>query len=444
MGKKFSLGAAVSIAAVTAAVTVSLTYVYAMDSFNSKVADINERQAMYQKLSEIDQKARQDFIGAIDESALTDGICAGYVAGLGDSHAQYLSAQKYKEYLAANSAKSIGVGIRTVQDEDGNMEVTEVLPNSPAEASGLKRGDVIVSMDGKEVVRITYGDALNKLDGTAGTKVALGVLRPGAQTGSASSVSSGAASQSLTFTVTRAEYTDRTITYSMINGNAAYLKVSEFTEDTPTNFSAALNKLIGGKACGIIVDLRNNPGGSVDSAAKVLDLLLPAGNTVSSRDKSGKVTVEYASKTGEVDLPVSVVMNGSTYGAAEIFAADIRDFKKGMLVGEKTAGYGTKDEAVPLSDGSAMILSVADYLTVGGAAFQGTGIEPDIGKSLTDAQAGLLTRNQLPFAEDPQIQAGVTALIRQGAAVQRAPGVSGSASSASSASSVPASGAGAD
>jgi carboxyl-terminal processing protease len=423
MGRKLSLGAAVSMAAVTAAVTVSLTYVYAMDSFNSKVADINERQAMYQKLGEIDQKARQDYIGAIDEDALTDGICAGYVGGLGDSHAQYLSAQKYKEYLAANGAKSVGVGIKTIQDEDGNMEVTEVLPNSPAEAAGVKKGDVVVTMDGKEIARITYGDALNKLDGTAGTKVTLGVLRPQAQNASASSaVSSGAAAQSLTFTVTRAEYTDRTITCSMINGNAAYLKISEFTEDTPANFGTALNKLIGQKACGVVVDLRDNPGGSVESAAKVLDVLLPAGNTVSSRDKSGRVTVEYTSKSGEVDLPVSVVMNGSTFGAAEIFAADIRDFNKGLLVGEKTAGYGTKDEAVPLSDGSAMILSVADYLTLGGETFQGTGIKPDVGKSLTQAQRSRLLRNQLPFADDPQIQAGVTALIRQGAAVQRVPG----------------------
>ncbi|MCI1965593.1 MAG: S41 family peptidase [Oscillospiraceae bacterium] len=428
MGKKFSVGAAVSIAAVTAAITVSVTYVYAMNSFNSKVADINERQAMYQKLSEIDQKARQDYIGSIDENNLKDGICAGYVAGLGDSHAQYLSTQKYKEYLAANGAKSIGVGIKTVQDEDGNMEVTEVMPTSPAEEAGLKKGDVIVSMDGKEIARITYGDALNKLDGTAGTKVTLGVLRPNTQSGESSA---GAVAESLTFTITRAEYTDRTITYAMINGNTAYLKISEFTEDTLTNFSTALNKLIGEKACGMVVDLRDNPGGSVESAAKVLDLLLPAGNTVSSRDKSGNVTVEYTSKTGAVELPVSVIMNQSTYGAAEIFAADIRDFKKGMLVGEQTAGYGTKDEAVPLSDGSAMILSVAEYLTVGGSPFQGTGIQPEIRKSLTEPQKSLLKRNQLPFAEDPQIQAGVTALIRQGAAVQQVPGAESSEPAAS-------------
>ena len=421
MGKRFSLGAAVSVAAVTAAVTVSLTYVYAMNSFNSKVADINERQAMYQKLSEIDQKARQDYIGKIDEAALTDGICAGYVAGLGDSHAQYLSAQKYKEYLAANGAKSIGVGIKTIQDADGNMEVTEVLPNSPAEAAGVRKGDAIVTMDGKEIVRITYGGALNRLDGTAGTKVALGILRPQGD-GSSSS-----AAQSLTVTVTRGEYVERTITYSMINGNIAYLRVSEFTPDTPDNFGAALNKMVKEGAAGILIDLRSNPGGNVGAMAQVLDQLLPAGNTVSSRDKSGKVTVEYASKSGEVDLPVSVVMDGNTFGAAEIFASDIRDFKKGLLVGQKTAGYGTKDEAVPLSDGSAMILSVADYLTVGGKTFDGTGIAPDVKKELTADQQEKFLRNQLAFADDPQIQAGGTALARQGAAVERLPGAASSA-----------------
>lgn len=441
MGKKFSLGAAVSVAAITAAVTVSLTYVYAMNTFNSKVADINERQAMYQKLSEIDQKARHDYIGKIDETALTDAICAGYIAGLGDSHAQYLSAQKYKEYLAANGAKSVGVGIKTVQDADGNMEVTEVLPNSPAEAAGVKKGDTIVTMDGKEIVRITYGDALNRLDGTAGTKVALGILRPQGDG------NSSAAAQSLTVTVTRGEYVERTITYAMINGNVAYLRISEFTPDTPDNFGAALQKLVGEGASGIVVDLRSNPGGNVEAMAQVLDQLLPAGNTVSSRDKTGKVTVEYTSKPGEIDLPVSVVMDSSTFGAAEIFASDIRDFKKGLLVGQNTAGYGTKDEAVPLSDGSAMILSVADYLTVGGKTFDGTGIAPDVKKELTGDQQADFLRNQLSFADDPQIQAGVTALARQGAGVEQLPGAASSApagEASAPASSAPASGAATD
>ena len=120
MSRKLSWGATVALVAITASITVSLTYVYAMKSFNAKVADINARQAMYTKLSEIDQKARQDYIGTVDETAVNDGICAGYVAGLGDSQAKYLSAEKYKAYVSGNSGKNIGVGIKTARDAGGH------------------------------------------------------------------------------------------------------------------------------------------------------------------------------------------------------------------------------------------------------------------------------------------------------------------------------------
>ena len=149
--RKFSLGACVALCALTAAATVSVTYVYAMNSFNEKVADVNQRQAMYAKLSEIDQTVRQEFVGEIDETSLLDGICTGYVAGLGDPDAKYLSAEKYKAYLSGTSGKSVGVGINTVKDEDGNMKITEVIPNSPGEAAGLQKGDVILEVNGTKI-----------------------------------------------------------------------------------------------------------------------------------------------------------------------------------------------------------------------------------------------------------------------------------------------------
>jgi carboxyl-terminal processing protease len=438
MSRKVSLGAAVALVAVSAAVTVSLTYVYAMNNFNTKVKDINARQAMYTKLSEIDQKTRQDYIGKIDESALNDGICAGYLAGLGDSHAKYMSAEKYKAYRSGNSTKSIGVGIKTVQDADGNMDVTEVMPNSPAEKSGIKKGDTIVSIDGKEIIRMTYGDAVNKLDGIAGSKVKFGILRKSDAADTASSAADASETaesqkaESLTITVTRAEYTEQTMTSSMINGNVAYFKISEFTDDSAEEFNSTLAARMKAGAAGIVIDLRNNPGGSVKGMAEILDTLLPAGTTVSYKNKEGKTTVEYTSTSNEVSLPISVIVDGSTYGAAEIFASDIKDYKKGLLVGEKTAGYGTKDDVVPLSDGSAIIISVANYLTLNGNVFSGKGIEPDVEKKLNDSQKELLLKNQLDVKQDPQVQAAVSALIRQGAAVQTTSSTS-SASSASSA-----------
>lgn len=420
MSRKISIGAAISVAAISAAITVTLTYSYAMKSFNQKVADVNERQAMYTKLSEIDQKARQDYVGKIDEDSLTDGICTGYVAGLGDSHTQYLSAKKYKAYLNSTDSKSTGVGIRTVQDSDGNMEVIEVIPGSPAEKAGIKKGDTVTQIDGKEVARITYAAALNELDGAAGSQIKFKILR----TATSDGTSSAKSSQPVDITVTRGEYTQETLESSMINGNAAYIKIIQLGQNTADDFNNAISTLVHQGAKGIVIDLRGNSGGSMGAAASVLDTLLPAGNTVTSRDKNGKVTVEYTSKANEVNLPISVLVNTQTSGAAELFAADIRDFKKGMLVGEKTAGDGTKVTAVPLSDGSAMLLSTAEYLTAGGKTFNGTGISVDITKSLMDNQQSLYETNNLPPSADVQVETAVSALVRQGANIKLAPGTS--------------------
>ncbi|WP_101698193.1 S41 family peptidase [Clostridium minihomine] len=429
MSKKVSLGAAAAMVFVAAAITVSLTYSYAMNRFNDKVADVNKRQAMYTKLSEIDQKARQDYIGQISETELNDGIAAGYIAGLGDAGAKYMSAEKYKNYLSSTSKKSVGVGIRTIQDADGNMEVIEVLPNSAAAKFGLQKGDVIVSIDGKEVIRLTYGEAVNRLDGTVGTTVKLGVLRSVTENEQTST-------QKLDVTVTRAEYQRMTVTSSVINGNVGYISISEFQNSTKDQFVSAINSLTEKKVVGLVVDLRNNSGGSAEVMASVLDEFLPAGSSVSYVDKNGKTTVEYSSKSGEINLPISLVVNSSTYGAAEIFAADIKDYKKGKLVGEKTAGYGTKDEVIPLSDGSAIQISVGYYTRIDGSSFNGVGVDVDMAVQMTQEKKDLLLRRSLSALEDPQLQTAVSALVTQGADVQQIPGTdSGNVSESSGASS---------
>lgn len=440
MSKKLSLGATIALLAITAAITVSLTYVYAMNNFNSKMADVNKRQAMYTKLSEIDQKVRQDYIGTVDESVLNDGICAGYVAGLSDLNGKYMSAEKYKIYLSGNSGKNIGVGIQTVKDDDGNMEIIEVLPNSPAQKSNMKKGDVIIAINGKEINRLSYGEALNQLDGTAGSVVKFSVLRTTIVKVSptdTTKVTQTTKTQSLTFSVTRAEYQTKTLTSAMINGNVGYLKITEFQAGDLDQFTKVIADFTKKKAVGLVIDLRNNSGGSVAAMAKQLDVLLPTGNIVSSVNKQGKTTVEYSSDAKQTTLPISVIVNQSTFGAAEIFAADIKDDKKGLLIGDKTAGFGTKDQVMPLSDGSAMILSVANYTTMNGTVFNGVGVNVDIKKSLTIAQKSLLDRNSLASGDDSQLQAAISALIRQGASVRVIPGTQATTSSSSTKVGVP-------
>ena len=438
MSKKLSLGVVLSLVAITAAITVSLTYVYATNSFNTKMSDVNKRQAMYTKLSEIDQKVRQDYIGKIDESVLNDGICAGYVAGLSDVNGKYMSAEKYKSYLAGTSGKNIGVGIQTIKDDDGNMEIIEVLPNSPAQKSGMKKGDIIIAIDGKEINRLSYGEALNQLDGTAGSTVKFSVLRPGdaiaAKDAAAAKTSQVEATQNLTITVTRAEYQTNTLTSALINGNVGYLRITEFKNETAGAFTKAVADFTSQKVTGLVIDLRNNSGGSVSAMAAVLDVLLPTGNTVSYVNKQGNTIVEFTSDAKQTALPISVIVNQSTFGAAEIFAADIRDDKKGLIVGEKTAGYGTKNQVLPLSDGSAMILSVANYVAMSGTAFNGVGVDVDIEKALTASQKNLFDRRSLASGDDSQLQAAVSALIRQGASVSVIPGIPTASSASASAS----------
>lgn len=412
--KKFSLGACVALCAVTAAVTVSLTYMYAMDTFNERVADVNQRQAMYSKLSEINQTIRQNFVGEIDETALTDGICTGYLAGLGDADAKYLTAEQYKAYVAGTSGSAVGTGISTVKDTDGNMEVTEVAPGSPAEAAGMKKGDVIISIDDKEVVRITYAAAVSLLEGEEGSVVNFKVLRPAEKDGEQSQV--------VTISVTRAEYNQNSVQSSVICGNVGYIRISRFRENTPDQFREAMKELENQKVCGLVLDLRSNSGGDMEAAASVMDMLLPAGTVVASRDSAGKETVEFTSAAGETALPVSVVMDENTYGAAELVAANVRDYKKGLLVGQQTAGHGRKSQVVPLSDGSAVFFPIAEYLTLNGQVFDGAGIAPDITKVLSDEQSALFLSGSLKEEEDAQILSAVTALARQGAQVEKLPG----------------------
>ncbi len=421
--KKISIGTSVALMAMTAAVTVSLTYLYAMDRFNSKVADVNERQAMYAKLNEIDQKIRRDAVGELNETAIKDGICAGYVAGLGDENAKYLSAEKYRVYLQGNVEKSIGAGVRTIQDEDGNMEIVEVLPNSAAEAAGMKTGDVIIAIDGKEVIRITYGEALSYLDGAAGSRVTFQVLRTETkEVKHEEKTVQETVTETKEFTVTRAEYEESTVNWKIVNGNVGYLFVRRFSENTVNEVEMAVAEMQSHAVAGIVLDLRNNTGGTVEHMVDAMYQFLPAGNVAQYIDHSGETIVEFTAGSGRLAIPMAVLIDDTTYGAAEVLAANLRDGKAAVLVGATTAGAASRQETIQLSDGSALILTVGHYVDAQGNSLYGQGVEPDRAVGLTALQKQVLLRELLEPAEDAQLQTAITALIEKGAAVQEIPG----------------------
>ena len=408
MSKKVSLGAAVSIAALSAAVAVSLTYVYAMGRFNEKLADVNERQVMYSKLSEIDRSIRQEYDGEWTETELQDSLCMGYLAGLGDPNAEYLSAEEYKAALDASSSPESGVGVATVQDADGNMEIVRVSAGSSGKEAGLQVGDVILALDGKEVVRMGYGTAEKLLDGTAGTKVELTVLRPGQD---------GEAPEVLSFEISREEYAEPDVESAVLGETVGYILIRSFTAETAALLQEAYTAFAEQGVSGIVLDLRDNAGGDVEAMASAVDLIVPAGTTVQYKAKDGTIEAVGASDAAAWALPLAVVMNRGTSGAAELFAANIRTYCGGSLIGEKSAGEAPVKKTVMLSDGSAITFTSGQYLTPEGEAIAGAGLIPDMQSALPEEDRAAYLRGTLDPETDVQIQAAVAALSAQGADV---------------------------
>lgn len=404
MSRKVSLGAAVSAAALAAAVAVSLTYVYAMGKFNEKLADVNERQAMYTKLAEVDRSVRQEYDGEWSEAELRDSACMGYLAGLQDPNSEYFSAQEYKAILDSEAEPESGIGVRTIQGTDGNMEIVRVLAGSSGEEAGLRAGDVIFELNGENVVRIGYGTAVKSLKGRAGSSAALSVLRTDKE----------GVTKVLSFSVPRTDQGNDSIESRALAGELGYLSIRSFDNGTPQCLQDAYTVLRQQGIRGVILDLRDNSGEDMEAMALAVDRIVPAGVTVCCEKQDGTVETEKTSDAASWDLPVAVLINSGTEGAAEVFAADVRCLYGGILVGEKSMGNAPMVKTVMLSDGSAVRFTAAQYLTPDGETISGAGLVPDMQAALSEEEHAKLLRGTLEKEADVQLRAAVAALSAQG------------------------------
>jgi carboxyl-terminal processing protease len=230
---------------------------------------------------------------------------------------------------------------------------------------------------------------VNLLQGNVGTTVQLTVVRADVQ---------------MQFSIVRAAYDTPTVQSRMING-IGYVRIIEFDSNTDSQFSTQVDSLINQGAKGLIFDVRNNPGGLVDSAEKMIDKLVPAGAVVRVKDKNGKITEPYMSDASQVNLPMAVLTNQNTASAAELFTAALRDYGKAKSIGTKTFGKGTMQEIINLDDGTALELSVAYFYPPKSDSFEGKGITPDIEVNLpADEQNHLFA---ISDSKDTQLQAGI-------------------------------------
>lgn len=371
MNKKISLGAAIAFMAVVASITFCVTMLFSQDIFNKMLTNVGQQEDMYEKIENIDEKIRDNFLFDVDEEILLDSLGSGMIAGLDDQYARYLDKEEYEQKLKEDKGELVGIGIQVSYDSaSGYLNIVNVYAGSPAEANGLQKGDIIVNVEGQDLATLEAQAALDMIQGEVGTKVKMIVRRDGVDTN---------------YEIQRKSMEIPSVTSRMIGENG-YIKISEFNDATVEQFKNAVDSLVDKGAKGLIFDLRNNGGGTLYSVLNMLDYLLPEGTIATATDNQGETTVLKKSDKHEIDLPMVTITNGNTASASELFVQALKDYQKAESVGTTTYGKGVMQTAYPLDDGSAIVITTAYFNPPSGVNFNGVGIQPDYEVTLTAEQ----------------------------------------------------------
>lgn len=357
MNKKISLGLAISliviISSITSIFTSFLTFRKFSDAINSE---------RYNELQSMDSYVKENFYGDIDENNINDGILKGYISGLNDRYSRYLTAEEYIEEKSDNAGEMTGIGITVEEDESGYIKILSVMPNSPASETDIKPDDFIVAVEGTDVLETGFDEAMENMSGTDGTDITITVRRN---------------DKDKEYTLTRREIEVVTVTGEMLDNYIGYIKITGFKQNTSEQFIDILENLEKNGAKGFIFDVRENGGGLLTSLEECLDPLLPEGIIATAEYSDGHTENIVKSDKSEINLPMVVLVNGHTASAAELFSASLKDFGKAELVGSQTYGKGVMQTTTELSNGGAVILTIAEYKTSVSECYDGVGITPD-------------------------------------------------------------------
>lgn len=300
----------------------------------------------------------------IDTDQLAEGIYSGYTSALGDKYTVYYDEDETKALMESTSGTFSGVGATLTKDADtGYATIVNVYEDSPAEKAGLKAGDILEKIDDHEVGDEQLDTVVSWIKGEKGTDVKITVLRDG---------------EELELTATRDTIEVKTVSYEMKENQIGYIRVSEFDTVTYDQFKEALDDLEKQGMQGLIVDLRNNPGGSLDTVTNMLRLLLPEGTIVSTKDKNGKTDEITCDGTHEFKKTMAVLVNQYSASASEIFSGAVQDYGTAKIVGVTTYGKGVVQQLMDLGDGTCLKVTIAEYYTPNGRSINGKGVEPDV------------------------------------------------------------------
>ena len=318
------------------------------------------------KLSELDSLIESDYLGDVDEDALKEGLYKGYLEALGDPYSEYFDSEETAKFYEYMSGEFCGIGVVMSQDQkSGLVTMVQIYKESPAAKAGLKEGDILFQVEGKDISGKKLEEIVTEIKGEKGTEVEITVLR-------------WTEGEKVTTSVVRDTIEVQTVEYEMMEDQIGYLAVSEFDSVTYEQYQTALKDLEAQGMKGLVIDLRNNPGGNLDIVCEMLDLILPKGLLVYTEDKNGEKQ-EYTSDAAyEYDVPMTVLINGNSASASEIFAGAVQDYERADIVGTTSYGKGVVQSVYALKDGTCVKLTVAEYFTPKGRSINGKGIKPDV------------------------------------------------------------------
>lgn len=300
----------------------------------------------------------------ISREDLENGIYEGLMDAVGDPYTSYFNASDFNTFMEQTTGAYYGIGAYVAQDTERNYpKINSPIPGSPAEEVGLRPNDIIYEVDGVSAYGMDLDKVVSLIKGEEGTTVRMTIYRDG---------------EYLEMAVQRRQVEIPTVEQKMLEDGMAYIRIIEFDDVTPSQFEQALQTSRSNGMKGLVLDLRGNPGGSVNAVVEIARMLLPEGLVVYTEDKYGKREEYSCDGSNEFELPLVVLVDGNSASASELLSGAIQDYKKGTLVGTTTFGKGIVQQMLTLRDGSAVKITISSYYTPKGRNIHGIGIEPDV------------------------------------------------------------------
>ena len=383
--KPFFKGVAVGVV-VTLAVTILFNAISMANGIGGK-----KDLGVSEKISLIATMLDKKYVDDIDLDEIQEGIYDGMVKAIGDPYTDYMTAEEFSQFLSDNEGEFFGVGIEVVSDkDDGSIRVIAPIVGTPAEKAGILPEDRIIKVNDTDVSGNDIDTAIDLIKGDEGTPVNITVYRK--NTGEIKS-----------FDIVRAKIDVVTVESKVVDDNIGYLRITSFKENTYEQFKNEYESLMAKNIKGLVIDLRNNPGGNLDVVERITDMLVPEGTLVYTIDKDGN-RKDYKSDAECIDIPLCILVNGNSASASEVLSGAVQDMGVGKLVGTQTFGKGLVQGLYPLSDGSGLKITIQKYYTPKGVCIQGTGITPDYVVELSDDVKYQLN---IPEEQDTQLKKAI-------------------------------------